>query len=159
MLYDFLKANRPELIERCRVKVAKRGAPTVTLGELEHGIPRFLDQLAEMLPGGANVGVSPGSSPLAPLTLAERQMQEGAVKHGSELLRHDFTIEQVVHDYGDLCQAITELASEKNAPISTHEFGILNIRLDNAIGGGYQGANVTPETVSCGGDRGDDRSR
>ena len=62
-------------------------------------------------------------------------MEDSAAKHGKELLRHDFTIEQVVHDYGDLCQAITQLAAERSSPISTQEFGTLNIKLDNAIAG------------------------
>ncbi len=65
----------------------------------------------------------------------ELRIGKGATLHGSEMLQHDFTIEQVVHDYGDLCQAITELASEQGAPITVNEFGVLNIRLDNAIAG------------------------
>jgi len=40
-----------------------------------------------------------------------------------------------VHDYGDLCQSITELAEEQRAAITVAEFGELNIRLDNAIAG------------------------
>ena len=35
-----------------------------------------------------------------------------ATQHGSDLLKQGFSIAQVVHDYGDLCQAITELALE-----------------------------------------------
>lgn len=132
MLYDFLKVNRPELIERCREKVNKRRAPVVTPAELGHGIPLFLDQLTQMLPGGANS--EGGPSPAHP-SRAERQMEDGAMKHGTELLRHDFTIEQVVHDYGDLCQAITELAFEQEKTITPQEFGVLNIKLDNAIAG------------------------
>jgi len=50
-------------------------------------------------------------------------------------MRHGFTIDQVVHDYGDLCQSITRLAAEKDAPITVHEFGLMNIKLDNAIAG------------------------
>ena len=42
---------------------------------------------------------------------------------------------QVVHDYGDVCQAITELAVEMNAPISTDDFRMLNRCLDDAIAG------------------------
>ena len=37
-----------------------------------------------------------------------------------------FTVSQVVHDDGDLCQAITEVVVEQNAPITTEEFHILN---------------------------------
>ena len=40
---------------------------------------------------------------------------------------------QVVHDYGDICQAITELALERHAPITTDEFHTLNRCLDTAI--------------------------
>ena len=46
-----------------------------------------------------------------------------------------FTISQVVHDYGDVCQSITDLAVETNAPISTDEFRTLNRCLDDAIAG------------------------
>jgi signal transduction histidine kinase len=40
-----------------------------------------------------------------------------------------------VHDYGDVCQAVTELAVEMNAPISTEDFRMLNRCLDDAIAG------------------------
>jgi signal transduction histidine kinase len=40
-----------------------------------------------------------------------------------------------VHDYGDICQAITELAVELNAPVSTDDFRTLNRCLDEAIAG------------------------
>ena len=40
---------------------------------------------------------------------------------------------QVVHDYGDICQAVTELAAETNAPITVDEFRTLNRCLDDAI--------------------------
>jgi signal transduction histidine kinase len=56
-----------------------------------------------------------------------------AREHGRELLQHGFTIDQVVHDYGDLCQSVTDLAVELNAPISNNEFRTLNRCLDNAI--------------------------
>ncbi|MES2921876.1 MAG: HAMP domain-containing sensor histidine kinase [Verrucomicrobiota bacterium] len=60
-------------------------------------------------------------------------MGETATLHGRELLRGGFTVEQVVHDYGDLCQAVTDLAFELKAPIETDEFRTLNRCLDNAI--------------------------
>ena len=49
MLYEFLTAQRAELIERCRLKVAGRRAPQATDVELEHGIPLFIDQLIKTL--------------------------------------------------------------------------------------------------------------
>lgn len=44
-----------------------------------------------------------------------------------------YTVSQVVHDYGDICQAITELAGELQAPIAADDFGTLNRCLDDAI--------------------------
>jgi len=60
-------------------------------------------------------------------------MQRAAAVHGAALLARGYTVAQVVHDYGDLCQAITELAVELAAPISTEDFHTLNLCLDNAI--------------------------
>jgi hypothetical protein len=40
-----------------------------------------------------------------------------------------------VHDYGDVCQSITELAMESNASISADDFRTLNRCLDEAIAG------------------------
>lgn len=130
MLHEFLIANRSELIRRCRGKVAARRAPHATPAELEHGVPLFLDQVTDML-------AHPDRDLLRPqppgATAAETRMSDGATRHGEELRRHSYTLEQVVHDYGDLCQAITELAHEQDAPVTLHEFGTLSIRLDNAI--------------------------
>jgi len=74
-----------------------------------------------------------------------------ATRHGQELLKHGFTINQVVHDYGDLCQSITHLAAEQDAPITVHEFGLLNIKLDNAIAGAVA-AYSRPLAVQAGKD-------
>ena len=56
-----------------------------------------------------------------------------AALHGRELSQQGFTVDQVVHDYGDLCQAITDLAFERSAPIEIDEFRTLNRCLDNGI--------------------------
>src|ERR1700722_17162991 len=49
MLHEFLTARRGELIERCRVKVAKRSVPKEIESERACGIPIFIDQLVETL--------------------------------------------------------------------------------------------------------------
>ena len=55
--------------------------------------------------------------------------------HGRDLQLQGFTVSQVVHDYGDVCQSITDLAMERDAPISTNDFRTLNQCLDDAIAG------------------------
>lgn len=138
MLHEFLSKNREELISRCREKVARRAAPPPTETELRHGIPLFLYQLTETLREGAVS--SPRDAIHASVALREGQkhsnpteIETTAGRHGNELLRKGYTVDQVVHDYGDLCQAVTELALEENAAITMDEFRILNRCLDNAI--------------------------
>ena len=118
MLHEFLAANREEIIARTRAKVAKRSAPQATAEELENGVPLFLSQLIE------NLRLS---------RLTSEAIGQSAAKHGGDLLRMGFTVAQVVHDYGDVCQAVTELADELKAPITTDEFHTLNRCLDDAI--------------------------
>jgi signal transduction histidine kinase len=60
-------------------------------------------------------------------------MGASAAAHGSALLALGYSVDQVVHDYGDLCQAVAELAIETKAPFTTDEFRTLNRCLDNAI--------------------------
>jgi signal transduction histidine kinase len=128
MLKDFLASNGPELIDRCRTKVAKRRAPRATPNELEYGVPFFLAHLADMLPDG-NGESGFNASADAPRTV------DGSTRHGNELHRHHFTVEQVVHDYRDLRESIAELVREQSAPITLDEFGILDTRLDSAVAG------------------------
>src|ERR1700674_398301 len=98
MLHEFLDANRTELIERCRAKVALRPAPRPTPQEMEHGTPLFLGQLIETL----RLEETPDalasrklSGPPGPgKRHASSEIAAGATKHGSELLRHGFTVDQ-----------------------------------------------------------------
>jgi len=135
VLYEFLTTNRIELIERCRLKVDKRRAPKVTDVELTHGIPAFLDQLIKTL------RVEQTSEPMRSRKVsgpagggtAGSEIGATATLHGRELSLQGFTVGQVVHDYGDLCQAITDLAFERDAQIGIDEFRTLNRCLDNGI--------------------------
>jgi len=138
MLHAFLTLNRAELIERCALKVSQRTAPTPTDTELANGIPLFLDQLVktlkiELMPNPFLSRAVSGPSGGGDLALSE--IGTGAARHGFELLQHGFTVDQVVHDYGDLCQAITDLAFERGESIDIDEFRTLNRCLDNAIAG------------------------
>jgi signal transduction histidine kinase len=64
---------------------------------------------------------------------ARSEMRDTARAHGKSLLDLGYTIEQVVYDYGDLCQAITDLALEQAEPFAMDDFRTLNRCLDNAI--------------------------
>jgi hypothetical protein len=124
VLYDFITTDKGEILARARAKVTARQWPAVSPDELEEGLPLFLTQLAETLRLKATAEPFPSGA-----------IGTSAEKHGSELLARGFTVAQVVHDYGDICQAITEAAVEKKVAISSEDFQTLNLCLDNAIAG------------------------
>jgi hypothetical protein len=131
MLHDFLTSNRQELISRCKAKVANRFESTGIPAAVDHGVPLFLQQLVETLrceqttPTRDDAESEPTPAPTA--------IGRAAALHGAELLRLGYSVDQVVHDYGDVCQSVTGLAVEQDVPISTDEFRTLNRCLDNAI--------------------------
>jgi hypothetical protein len=131
MLHEFLTLNRKLLIERCRAKAAKRFEPAELPTAIDHGVPLFLQQLVETL-RLEQLTLARAVDEPAP-TPSHSEMGRAAAMHGAELLRLGFTIDQVVREYGDVCQSVTDLAVEENEPISNDEFRTLNRCLDNAI--------------------------
>ena len=136
MLHEFLTLHRDELIERCKSKAALRFVPaSAHKAVLPNGVPLVLDQLIETLradhvtPVCRNPLICGGSDS----SKARPRIDDAASQHGLELLRNGFPVEEVVYGYGDLCQAITDLAVERNATIQAHEFKTVNHSLDKAI--------------------------
>ena len=127
MLHDFVTSNRSELIKRCRAKVAKRSSRIPAIDD--NGVPLFLQQVVDTLrleqfkPDATNPEPTP----------APTEIGRAAALHGAELLRSGYSIDQVVHDYGDVCQSVTELAAEQDTLIAVDEFHTLNRCLDNAV--------------------------
>jgi signal transduction histidine kinase len=138
MLYEFVTTYREPIIERARQKLTARPWPSASPEELENGVPLFLTQLSETLKSeSTGAAHSPGA------------IGAGATRHGRDLMALGFTVSQVVHDYGDICQAITELAIDKNIPITTDEFKTLNGCLDTAIAEAVtEHARITAESRS-----------
>jgi len=119
-LSEFIDTNLTQLIHRCRLKVIERSGPAPANHDIQNGVPQFLNQLVQELRNG------PSNS---------REINKTAIKHGKELLREGYTIGQVVHEYGDVCQSVTDLAVELAAPVSAEDFRTLNRCLDDAIAG------------------------
>lgn len=124
MLNAFVNSNRDAIIAGAQARVALRTCPKAREAELENGIPVFLDQLCEALQ------LSRWSE-----VVDHEQIGRSAGRHGHDLLHMGLTIGQVVHDYGDVCQAITELAVKQNVAIPASDFRTLNLCLDDAIAG------------------------
>jgi signal transduction histidine kinase len=122
MLESFLIFNRATIIARAQARVASRAGRYPSDEELTNGIPVFLDQLGDAL-RRAEAGD----------TVDHEHLSRSAARHGQDLLRMGLTLGQVVHGYGDVCHALTELAIEQRAPIPPDEFRTLNHCLDDAI--------------------------
>ena len=136
MVHSFLANNRDELIARCKAKVAQRPMRAASARQLANGVPMFLEQLTRTLRAEEEGDDAEGeriSGPSGGDATALSQIGITATAHGQQLMEFGYTVDQVVHDYGDLCQAITDLAVERDAPFSVNQFRTLNRCLDNAI--------------------------
>src|ERR1700728_2270623 len=118
MLHAFVTSNRTVIIDRCRAVVASRSKPKTPQDEVVHGIPTFLDQVIETLT------IEQTSEPQDDKCISVRNARgeiasdvgTTAGLHGGDLFREGCTIEQVVRDYGDVCQAVTKFAIETGVP-------------------------------------------
>lgn len=121
VLDAFIIANNDEIIFRVRKRVASRSGKA-SRDDGGNGIPVFLEQLGVALR-------------LADETdrIDHEEIRKSAATYGDELLKSGLDIEEVVHAYGDVCQTLTELAIETDAPIPTEEFRVMNLCLDDAI--------------------------
>jgi hypothetical protein len=96
----------------------------------------FLDQLIDILRLEELSGAMPshaGGAGVAPAPVPTAEMARSAASHGRELHRLGFTIDEVVRNYGGMCQAITTLALELDAGMEVAEFRTLNRCLDEGI--------------------------
>jgi signal transduction histidine kinase len=132
-----------DIVTRCWTKAAVR-TPASAPSAVDHGVPVFLDQLAHALQLGL---------------VSTPEIGASAARFGHELLQQGLTVSQVVHSYGDVCQAITDLAVELEVPIGTEDFRTLNRCLDEAIAGAVTtyGREQNQSGINAESARGDER--
>jgi signal transduction histidine kinase len=136
MLHEFIVTHREVIVARTRLRLQRRAWPSVSPDELEHGVPLFLTQLSETLRLESTSAPFPSSD-----------IDATAARHGAEMLSRGYSVAQVVQDYGDICQVVTELAVETGIAITGEEFQTLNRCLDIAIAAAVtEHARVTRQT-------------
>jgi signal transduction histidine kinase len=131
MLHDFILANRELIVDRARLRVRDRMPLGAIEKQWEHGVPLFLTQLVRAL----TRATAANTLHLVSAETALDSINDSAALHGQELLRNGFSVAQVVHGYGDVCQIVTELAMATSAAISADDFHLFNRCLDDAIAG------------------------
>lgn len=128
MLYKFLVENREKILAVTREKIIGISENKPTTEESERGLPEFYDHMLYEMKRESQ-GLPKSSEKSA----ARKHGQHSTTLHGKELSRLGYTVSQVVHGYGVLCQAITELADARRIQINAREFSVLNLSLDIAI--------------------------
>lgn len=123
MLYEFLTTNREVILNLTKEKTLEISESKPSSKELEKGLPVFYDRLITTLTHQAHGGGKQETHPYSSST----------TRHGKESQRLGYSVSQVVHGYGAICQAITETAQKLGASISAKEFSALNLSLDVAI--------------------------
>ena len=136
MLQEFLTVHHVKLIDHCHMLATARGPPRLPSDEMRYGVPMFFMQVidalrVELAPGLTEdrVEAAGGRTEMPHVTA----LSKAATEHGRKLFERGYTFDQVVHVYGDVCQAVTELANDRDAPIAAREFKIFNHCLDGAI--------------------------
>ncbi len=120
MLSSFLEDFREEILQLANQKTLQLAGALPSSKDLKHGMPMFHEQLIDFLKKIDRKAV-------------QKKITASAAKHGRELLRLNYTLSHVVHSYGAMCQAITEMAHLRKAKISSQDFNDLNLCLDIAI--------------------------
>jgi len=124
LLHEFLDGNVSAIAASVRQKFLI-GPDRAAFADRDDGhLELFVKQLIETLRDGASNSES-----------CNPEIRATAARHGAQLLAQGFTVAHVVHGYGSVCQAITDLAVARSAPITTSEFRTLNQCLDAAIAG------------------------
>jgi len=131
MLYKFLDQYKNEIIDLCKGKVSADAESKPTSVLLEQGLPIFYDELIEVL---RRTAVATQAHSYNKSFMSTNRIKEGnAAEHGKESLRLGYSISQVVHSYGSVCQSITEFVQTKEYKVTSREFHDLNLSLDCAI--------------------------
>jgi hypothetical protein len=130
MLHEFLISHRQDVIERCRNLAIRRLRPRDVAGAIDNGVGLFLQQLIDTLRVEHSADGREGVEAIVP---SSSSLRRSATLHGAEFLRLGYSVDHVVHEYGDICQSVTAVAVDHNATISASEFRTLNRCLDDAI--------------------------
>ena len=128
-LFSLLSERRDEILERCREKMAEVLGERSSPYQLDQGIPTLYEELIEVL----RISLEDDSPMARQRFVATTVTASASRQHAQESYRLGYTVSQLVHGYGCICQGITEYAHEVGAPITSTEFSQLNLCLDVAI--------------------------
>jgi signal transduction histidine kinase len=119
-MLKFITENRDVIEKGSRERFLARLVPKPTEQELNHGIPMLIDQLLETLRRGEEL-------------VPESEIEAVATAYGGRLFSLGFTVSEIVHAYGAMCETVMGLARELGVHFAPSELEVLNRILDVAI--------------------------
>lgn len=125
-LYRLLVEREEEILNRCRESVMD------ALGDgdqLKEGLPALYGELVEVMRISHESDALEARQRFVWDTVTERSSREQAER----FFGMGFSVSQLVHGYGAICQGVIEYAHAVEAKITAMEFGQLNFCLDVAI--------------------------
>jgi signal transduction histidine kinase len=151
MLLEFLKAHKTAIQSRSEQKFLTLAGEQRTLKVPPTRLPIFVNEFLRVLEQAHTAKVH-GEVDRDAMVQAANNSDEPAIAaaagfpndvdlansagaFGKELQHLGYTLSHVVHAYGAICQAITEVAIGQNIAITTQDFRVLNRCLDTAIAG------------------------
>lgn len=123
MFHEFLSENRSYILALVRQKAVPIEAKKSSSDIYDKGLPLFFDSVTNALKQDAE----PFREIKSVVTLNE------AARYGKELLHLGYTISQVVHLYGIVCQSVMETVTKKDFNILGPEFRRFNMCFDDSI--------------------------
>jgi hypothetical protein len=102
LLYEFLLVEREKILALCTNKIVRLADSRSSSEKMERGLPLVYDELIEVLRGDADEFGEARNDEI------ESLHRDSAERRAKESLRLGYSISQVVHSYGALCQAITQ---------------------------------------------------
>lgn len=129
MLFELLNANRVAILQRVKERAAvSRAASPEAHAELGAGVAAFVSQLSDLL-------FMRHADPTMSSFERRAEMAKAAAEHGAVLLRHGFTLAQVVHDYMEIGRTLIDIATERHVALSHEDFLTINLSVDAAVAG------------------------
>jgi signal transduction histidine kinase len=122
MFSDFIAQRRSEILNRCMLSL-KTSHPGRGDEELSEGLTAVIDNVAEALRADVD-------------EISEQrttEVLESNRQHGTRRKNQGFELNQVIHDYGLVCDSIIAVAADEGVNASPREFQLLNRWIDSAI--------------------------
>lgn len=126
---SLLSNQRDAVLEKCRDKMVLVSCSRRSTCHVDSGGLSLYDELAEVL----RTSLEGDPSGDRHRFMGDPRIAEASRRNAQEVYQLGYTVAQLIHGYGCICQAITEHAEETGIPMTPAEFGRLTLCLEFAL--------------------------